>query len=167
MEKLGYTESFRGLLAYRLARELSLEIFQYTKHFPKDEMFSLTDQVRRSSRSIGANIAEAWAKRRYEKHFISKLTDADGEQQETQHWLETAFDCGYLSETESNNLLIKCNRVGQLIGGMSAKSSQFCNPQKFLRETTIEYFITDSMVHKTVDDSRNRDNDLRNTEGNS
>ncbi len=70
---------------YKLARQLSLEIYKLTKSFPKEEMFSLTDQIRRSSRSVGAQIAEAWAKRRYEKHFISKLTDADGEQQETQH----------------------------------------------------------------------------------
>jgi len=76
---------------------LAKEIFSITKSFPRDEMFSLTDQIRRSSRSVGAQIAEAWAKRKYEKHFISKLTDADGEQQETQHCIEIALDCTYLS----------------------------------------------------------------------
>src|SRR5512142_1823724 len=100
MTKLEYATSFRDLIVYRKARELSLEIFRLTKRFPKEEMYSLTDQIRRSSRSIGAQIAEAWAKRRYEKHFVSKLTDAEGEQQETQHWLETAGDCGYLAEGE-------------------------------------------------------------------
>lgn len=80
-----YVESYKDLDVYKAARQLAKEIFSITKNFPRDEMFSLTDQIRRSSRSIGAQIAEAWAKRLYEKHFVSKLTDADGEQQETQH----------------------------------------------------------------------------------
>jgi four helix bundle protein len=85
-----YVESFRDLEVYKFSRLLSKEIFELTKSFPKEEMYSMTDQVRRSSRSIGAQIAEAWGKRRYEKHFVSKLTDADGEQLETQHWIELA-----------------------------------------------------------------------------
>ena len=84
-----YVKSVRELELYKLSRQLAKEIFEVSKKFPRDEMYSLTDQVRRSSRSIGAQITEAWAKRRYEKHFTSKLTDADGEQQETQHWIET------------------------------------------------------------------------------
>ncbi|MBK8989385.1 MAG: four helix bundle protein [Chloroflexi bacterium] len=140
MEKLTYTHSFRGLLAYKLARELSLLVFERTKKFPKEEAYALTDQIRRSSRSIGANIAEAWAKRRYEKHFISKLTDADGEQQETQHWIETAVDCHYLTPAEANQLLSHCQRIGQLIGGMISKADQFCNPENYLRESPAEYF---------------------------
>jgi four helix bundle protein len=83
MSGLVHANSFRDLVVYQKARELSREIFQISKSFPRDETFSLTDQIRRSLRAIGANIAEAWAKRRYEKHFVSKLTDADGEQQET------------------------------------------------------------------------------------
>src|SRR3972149_6469376 len=83
MAKLEYASSFRDLIVYRKARELSLAIFRLTKRFPTEENYSLTDQIRRSSRSIGAQIAESWAKRRYEKHFVSKLTDSDGEQQET------------------------------------------------------------------------------------
>jgi four helix bundle protein len=102
---LAHAESYKELSVYGKARALSLEIFHLTKSFPKVEIYSLTDQVRRSSRSIGAQIAEAWAKRRYEKHFISKLTDADGEQQETQHWIETATDCGYLNPNQSAALL--------------------------------------------------------------
>ena len=81
-----HAESFRDLLVYEKARQVSLRVFQLTRRFPKEEMYSLTDQMRRSSRSIGAQIAEAWAKRRYERHFISKLTDADGEQYEIQHF---------------------------------------------------------------------------------
>ena len=80
-----YVQSFTELEVYKLSRNLSKEIFNVSKNFPREEMYSLTDQMRRSSRSIGAQIAEAWAKRRYEKHFLSKLTDADGEQSETQH----------------------------------------------------------------------------------
>jgi 23S rRNA-intervening sequence protein len=85
MSVLKHAESFRDLLVYQKARELQREVFLISRAFPKDERFSLSDQIRRSSRSIGANIAEAWAKRRYEAHFVSKLTDADGEQYETQH----------------------------------------------------------------------------------
>lgn len=80
-----YVKSFRDLEVYNLSRELAKNIFELSKKFPKEEMFSLTDQVRRSSRSIGAQIAEAWGKRKYERHFISKLTDSDAEQLETQH----------------------------------------------------------------------------------
>ena len=79
MSYLPYVESFRDLLAYQKAKAIAKEIFQLTKAFPREEAYSLTDQIRRSSRSIGAQIAEAWGKRSYEKHFISKLTDADGD----------------------------------------------------------------------------------------
>lgn len=89
---MAHAKSYSELDVYKLARQLAADIFKISKNFPKEEMYSLTDQIRRSSRSIGAQLAEAWAKRRYEKHFISKLTDADGEQQETKHWIETASD---------------------------------------------------------------------------
>ena len=141
MEKLNYAQSFRDLLAYQKARQLSQEVFEMTKLFPKEEMFSLTDQIRRSSRSIGAQIAEAWAKRRYEKHFVSKLTDADGEQQETQHWLETAVDCGYLTQEKAHHLLQTCRRIGRLLGGMMAKADQFCGQPNMVREAALEYFV--------------------------
>ena len=97
MARLPHVNSFRDLIVYKKSRALAKDVFQITKLFPKEETFALTDQIRRSSRSIGAQIAEAWGKRRYEKHFVSKLTDADAEQLETQHWLETAADCGYIS----------------------------------------------------------------------
>ena len=150
MAKLEYATSFRDLIVYQKARELSLTIFKLTKRFPKEEAYSLTDQIRRSSRSTGAQIAEAWAKRRYEKHFVSKLTDSDGEQQETQHWIETAFDCGYISQEEEKLLLEKCSEIGRLLGGMIAKSEQFCNssPHK-IQEEQANYFIASSL--KTED----------------
>ncbi|HKL16489.1 MAG TPA: four helix bundle protein [Balneolaceae bacterium] len=123
---MAYVESFRDLEVYKLSRELSSSVYEITKRFPSEEKFSLTDQIRRSSRSVGAQIAEAWAKRRYQKHFISKLTDADGEQQETQHWIEVAQDCGYLDTTESNDLINEYKILGKMIGTMINKASKFC-----------------------------------------
>jgi len=129
MSALPHVDTFRDLIVYKKARGLSREIFRLTKTFPKEEMYSLTDQIRRSSRSIGAQIAEAWAKRLYEKHFLSKLTDGDGEQQETQHWIETAFDCEYLNEEQKTSLLEKCEEIRRLIGGMMATAHLFCDPE--------------------------------------
>ena len=121
-----YVKSFRDLEVYKLARELSKEIFNLSKEFPKDERYSLTDQMRRSSRSIGAQIAEAWGKRRYENHFISKLTDADSEQLETQHWLEESLECSCISSETSDHLLQKCELLGKMLQSMIDKSSMFC-----------------------------------------
>ncbi|MCB9434982.1 MAG: four helix bundle protein [Ardenticatenaceae bacterium] len=142
MSKLPYVKTFRDLVVYQQARQLAQDVFALTKQFPKEENFALTDQIRRSSRSIGAQIAEAWAKRRYEKHFLSKLTDADGEQQETQHWLETALDCTYITREISDKLLADCQSIGRLLGSMMAKSAMFCNtPPNQLREHQPTYFI--------------------------
>jgi len=128
-------------LVYQKARALSLVIFKITKRFPKEESYSLTDQIRRSSRSVGAQIAEAWARRQYEKHFLSKLADSDAEQQETQHWIETTLDCEYISQEEILPLLEKCAEIGRLLGSMMAKSEQFCKPFLYkVREEQAEYF---------------------------
>jgi four helix bundle protein len=141
MSKLPHAQTYRDLLVYQKTRQLSREIFKLTKAFPKEEVYSLTDQVRRSSRSIGAQIAEAWAKRRYEAHFISKLTDADGECLETQHWLETALDCEYITQTQSTALVARYDEIGRLIAGMIAKASMFCGtPTYSIREQAAEYF---------------------------
>jgi four helix bundle protein len=90
--------SFRDLIAYKKAFSLSMEIFSITKSFPKEETYSLTDQIRRSSRSVFASIAEAYKKRKYPNHFVSKLTDADMENGETQAWLDASLACGYISK---------------------------------------------------------------------
>ncbi len=119
-------ESFRDLNVYKAAFELQQEIFTITKSFPKEELFSLTDQMRRSSRSIGANIAESWQKRRYVAHFVSKLSDADGEQAETYHWLDTSFACKYISNEERRKLLEKCKGIGRMIGKMLLKPQKWC-----------------------------------------
>ncbi len=113
-------------------------------------MYSLSDQIRRSSRSIGAQIAEAWAKRRYEKHFVSKLVDADGEQHETRHWIDTTADCGYLDQQQANALKAQCREIGRLLEGMIAKAHLFCGtPPYSIRESTTEYF-TDSTANEST-----------------
>ncbi len=122
-----YVKSYKDLEVYKLSRQLSREVFEISKKFPKEEMYSLTDQIRRSSRSTGAQVAEAWAKRKYEKHFISKLTDVDGEQLETQHWIETALDCSYVSEEIANRLLSHCFSIGKMLSSMISKAETFCN----------------------------------------
>jgi len=142
MSKLAYAKSHRDLIVYQKTRALANEIFDLTKSFSRDETYSLTDQNRRSSRSVGAQIAEAWAKRRYEKHFISKLTDADGEQHETQHWLETAQDCEYLSQAKAQELVERCREIGRLLGSMMDKANLFCKPSsQSVREARTEYFV--------------------------
>jgi four helix bundle protein len=142
MGKLSYARSHRDLIMYQKTRSLANEIFELTKSFPKEETYSLTDQIRCASRSVGAQIAEAWAKRRYEKHFISKLTDADGELHETQHWLEIALDCGYLSQEKTQELIENCNEVGRLLGSMMDKAALFCQTStRSVRETQLEYFL--------------------------
>ena len=123
---MSYVNDFRELKVYKEARTLSSMIFEVTRDFPKSENYSLTDQIRRSSRSIGAQIAEAWAKRRYPKHFISKLTDASAEQQETIHWLEISNDCSYLSDMESQKLIEECSAIGKMLNRMITKSHTFC-----------------------------------------
>ncbi len=143
MSGLQHARNFRDLIVYQKSRQLQREIFKTTKSFPKEEIFSLTDQIRCSSRSLGSNISEAWAKRRYEKHFISKLTDADGDQMETQHWIETAFDCEYIDQKTSAPLIEKCLEVGRMLGGMIEKADMFCGePPRTLREGSIEYFTS-------------------------
>jgi len=126
MSELEHAKRFSDLAVYRKAYQLAMDIFHLTEKFPKEEMYALTDQIRRSSRSIGAQIAEAWAKRRYEKSFISKLTDADGEQMETCHWLQTACDCGYFDGKQLLLLKTQSEEVGRMLAGMIAKSNRFC-----------------------------------------
>ena len=111
-------ESFEDLEVYQLALELQQEVFELTKMFPREERCSLIDQIRRSSRSIGANISEAWEKRRYPAHFVSKLSDSDGEQNETRHWLKSSVLCKYLSDSDFERLVSTCKTIGRKLGNM-------------------------------------------------
>src|ERR1035438_4112959 len=141
MSQLQHARSFKDLIVYQKARATAKGVFGVTKRFSKEEMYSLTDQGRRSSRSVGAQIAEAWAKRCYERHFVSKLTDADGEQQETQHWIETAADCGYLTVEEVGSLNSDLAEIGRMLNSMIEKAASFCGEPTFtLHESAVDYF---------------------------
>jgi len=118
--------SFRDLKVYQKAFSIQQDIFQISKGFPKEELFSLTDQIRRSSRSIGANLAEVWHKRRYIAHFVSKLTDSDGEQAETQHWIDTALACKFITENIHANLMNQCKEIGRMLGKIMENHEPFC-----------------------------------------
>lgn len=120
---------FRDLKVYRLAYRLALGIFELTKSFPKKEKYSLTDQMRRSTRSVPANIAEAWYKRRYPRSFISKLIDSAGEAGETGVWLDFSLDHGYLTKEKHIEFIEKYNEVSRMLTGMINKPEKFCTPQ--------------------------------------
>ena len=116
---------FQDLLAYKKGFDVAMEIFELTKSFPKEELYSLTDQIRRSSRSVTITIAEAYRKREYPKYFHSKLTDADAENSETQGWLEYSLACNYISQETHDSILEKSNEVGKLINFMILNPSKF------------------------------------------
>ena len=115
----------RDLKVFELAYDLAMEIFHLSKSFPIEEKYSLTDQIRRSSRSVAANIAEGFRKRRYPNMLISKLTDCDGEATETQVWIDFAFDCGYLSRHNHDRLINGYEEVGKMLAGMMMNVSKF------------------------------------------
>lgn len=117
--------SFKDLLAFKKSFSLAMKIFEVSKSFPKEEKYSLTDQIRRSSRSVSANISESYRKRQYLKHFVSKLSDADAENSETYTWLLFAFKCDYLDKNTFDNLIVENDEVGKLINYM------INNPGKF------------------------------------
>jgi len=110
--------NFKDLLVYKKAFEQAMRIFHLTKTFPKIEQYSLTDQIRRSSRSVCTNIGEAWRKRRYPAHFVSKLTDSDAETSESMIWLDFALECGYLDLHVHKELASEYEQVGKMLGSM-------------------------------------------------
>ena len=118
-------EGFEGLKVYELAYEGAMEIFRLSKAFPPEEKYSLTDQIRRSSRSVCANVAEAYRKRRYHKHYVMKLTDADGEASETVVWLNFAKDCGYMTPESFVRLYTQYREIGKLLGFMMEHPEKF------------------------------------------
>ena len=118
-------EGFRDLKVYQLAFRLAMEIYEDTKKFPVEERYSLTDQVRRSSRSVPSNIAEGYRKKRYPKMFVNKMADADGEATETQVWIDFAHACGYVSEARQLELRRAYEEVGRMLGGMIHHPERF------------------------------------------
>ncbi len=132
---------FRELRVYRQAFLAAQTIFEHSKHWPPEETYALTDQIRRSSRSVCANIAEAWRKRRYPNHFVSKLSDADAEAAETQTWLDFALDCRYMDQATRDKL---DEQYEMIIGGlvkMMHSAEQWCGPSNQGREELGEYFL--------------------------
>ena len=118
-------QGHRDLRVFQLSYSLALEIFKLSKSFPKEELYSLTDQIRRSSRSEAVNIAEGFRKRQYPKMFVSKLADSDGEATETQVWLDFARGFGYLSPADHDRLGSKYREVGCMLGSMMSKPGRF------------------------------------------
>ena len=120
-------KGFRDLIVYQKSYKLAMEIFEITKTFPKEEKYSLIDQMRRSSRSVPANISEAWAKRKYPKSFVSKLIDSLGEESETEVWIDMSKDCKYIDGQQHKSLLEKYQEVAKMLHSMINSPDKFCN----------------------------------------
>jgi four helix bundle protein len=117
---------FRDLKVYQLARQEARKIYLRSRSFPPEERYSLTDQIRRSSRATKSMIAEAWARRRYKAVFINKLDEALGEATETQSWLDDCIDCGYISATEFNEMNAAWQSIGAMLNKMIKQAGDFC-----------------------------------------
>ena len=117
--------SAKELRVYQKAYRLAMDIFVISQRWPAEEKYALTSQIRRSSRAVCSNLREAWAKRRYEAHFVSKLTDADAENSETDTWLDFARDCHYITEEEHQQLTAECRSIGAMLGKMLSNPSPF------------------------------------------
>jgi four helix bundle protein len=126
-------KSAKELEVYKKAYRLAMEVFELSRSFPTEEKYALTSQIRRSSRSIAMNLREAWAKRRYQAHFISKLTDCDGENSETDTSLDFALDCGYLTLEQHEHLTGLCAEIGRMLGAMLG--AMLRNPEPFLMKS--------------------------------
>ncbi len=131
--------SFKDLKVYQLAYRLATQIFQVTKSFPVEERYALTGQIRRSSRSVCANLAEAYRKRRYEKHFIAKVTDADGEASETSVWLDFALDEDYITRGQHAEFSAGYREVGKMLGSMQANPERFLPKDRQVSEIELAY----------------------------
>ena len=124
--------SFKDLTVYQKAFEQAMRIFEVTKKYPKAEQFSLTDQIRRSSRSVCVNIGESWRKKRYPAHFVSKLTDADAEATETMIWLDFSLACGYIDAQIHKELSSEYEQIGRMLGAMISAPEKFCYERKLV-----------------------------------
>jgi len=127
MDKLKHNyQGFRDLIVYQKSYKLALEIFEITKTFPKEELYVLVDQMRRSSRSVPGNIAEAWVKRRYPKSFVAKLLDALAEEAETEVWIDMSLDYKYIDENLHNSLIVRYQEVAKMLNSMINTPEKFC-----------------------------------------
>jgi four helix bundle protein len=137
---MSVAKSFRDLRVYQTARAAVAEIFRVSKSFPREERYSLTDQIRHSSRATKAIISEAWARRRYKAVFINKIDEALGEASETQSWLDDAYDCGYIDSAQFEKMDCEWDSVGSMLARMSDRASDFCKhpSDTNYRGTTME-----------------------------
>jgi len=119
-------QSFRNLHVYKAAREQSKKIFVVTQRFPREERYSLIDQIRRSSRAVNAILGEGWARRRYQPSFVNKVNESLGEAMETQAWLDHALDCEYLTASEHHELDVAWQHIGAMLNSMITRADDFC-----------------------------------------
>ncbi len=137
---------FRELRVYQQAFKAAMRIYELSKGWPPEERFSLTDQIRRASRSVCINISEAWRKRRYERHFVSKLSDADTETAETQGWLDFALACHYISRKDYEELDQEYESISGGLVKMMTHPEQWCGPSNLIQEEEAEYRATPSSL---------------------
>jgi four helix bundle protein len=126
MERKKDIRHFRDLEVYQIAFDRAMQIFRMTKKFPQEENFSITSQIRRSSRSVCSNLAEGWRKRRYKKVFMNKLTDSQQEASETQTWLEFSLACNYIDNTQFEELDHEYERIIKMLNSMQLNADKFC-----------------------------------------
>jgi four helix bundle protein len=117
----------QDLKVFQKSFDVAMQIFELSKRFPKEETYSLTDQIRRSSRSVSANISEAWGRRKYERSFVAKLTDSEGEARETQTWLLFSLKCNYINEEQFDNLNNQYNEIIGMLVVMMNQSEKWCS----------------------------------------
>ena len=125
MQEKKIVKTYKDLNVYQQSYQLAIQIFEITKSFPKEEMYSLTDQIRRSSRSIPVNIVEGWAKRKYENVFLRHLNDSNGSCEETKIWLDLSKDCRYIEINEYNRLMTQYNEVGAMLNSLMSRWQTF------------------------------------------
>ena len=125
MQEKRIVKTYKDLNVFQQSYQLAMQIFEITKNFPKEEMYSLTDQIRRSSRSVSVNIVEGWAKRKYENVFLRHLNDSNGSCEETKIWLDFAKDCQYIEIREYDKLMTKYNEVGAMLNSLMNKWQKF------------------------------------------
>jgi len=120
-------QGFKDLIVYQKSYRLAMEVFELTKSFPKEEKYSLIDQIRRSSRAVPANISAAWVRRKYPKFFVSKLLDSLEEQTETEVWIDMSFDCKYIDDQLHSSLLDRYQEIAKMLHSMINNPDKFCN----------------------------------------
>lgn len=133
---------FQELRVYQEAFEAAMRIFDLSRGWPREEIYSLTDQIRRPSRSVCGNVAEAWRKRRYPNHFVSKLSEADGEAAETQNWLNFAVRCSYVDKGTYDALWEEYEKISRGLVGMMTHADTWCGPSHLVRDSVAEYMVT-------------------------